>query len=241
MVEENKKILEEVKETPKQQPEKLKVEKIKITEKKPSFFLILFQKYFYYFIILEIIIVIALGYLFLLKPKINIIFADDTRIALEDQKAQEKVIKYNKQIEELKEITAEYSKISETDINKINQILPDEPEERGLFVQIEKIVKANGLLLESIFIDDSDAKAAQTKTKSRRSGIVEAEKEVDISNMKELKIIFTVNEVSYPAFKSLLGSLEKNLRIIDVDTIEYDPKGESAVLLVKSYYWPQSS
>ena len=237
-------MVEENKESMTKQPQKFTMEKVKLNDSPPSFLFVLFQRYFYYFIFLEIIIIVALGYWFLLKPRINIIFADDTRTALEDQKAQEKVIKYNQQIKELKGIVLGYSRISEIDINKINQILPDKPDERDLFAQIEKIVKANGILLESIFIDDSDLQAVQPKTRSTRSALeveATAEAEVISSNMKELKIIFTVSEVSYPAFKSLLNSLESNLRIIDVESIEYDPKDASAIFSVKSYYWPQLS
>ncbi len=101
--------------------------------------------------IIEMIIVAGAGYWFLLKPKISTTSTKDVEVILADEKTQAKIDDYNEQIIELNKIKEAYDKISDSNIDKVNNMLPDNPGERELFLQIEKIVKANGLLLDSIF------------------------------------------------------------------------------------------
>ncbi|MFA5318004.1 MAG: type 4a pilus biogenesis protein PilO [Patescibacteria group bacterium] len=217
---------------------KMKENKPEIEEQQLSFFMVLFRKYFYYFLLVEIIIIIAAGYLFLLKPKMDIVFKNNFEAATQESKeAQLKLNNYNRQIAGLKEIKSEYEKISDADLNMINRMLPREKNESDLFLQIEKIVKGNGLLLESIFLEKEETDSA--KKRSKRDMGEGAEAQGSEISAEELKIKLIVSEAGYPAFKSLISSLESNLRIIDVDAIKYDPADESAELSLKAYYWPK--
>ena len=118
-------------------------------------------------------------------------------------------------------------------------MLPEEKSESDLFLQIEKIVKGNGLLLESIFLEDEEESSTKKRSKRDIEEGVEEEGSGE-AKAKELKIKLTVSEAGYLAFKSLIASLENNLRIIDINDIKYDPADESAELSLKAYYWPKA-
>ncbi len=241
MAEKNKeKITEQNQEADKIDPADFKEKAYKSKDEKASFFKLLFQKYFYYILILQVVIIALAGYWFFLSDKISAISNYDVKVAMENQKIQAEISKYQKKINELDELKESYSRISNADISKINRILPDSKQEEELFVQIEKAVDASGILLDYIFIEEEEEETVRQRSK-RSANQDSQETKKDSSASKEVKLRFAVSRVGYQSLKSLLTAMENNLRIIDIEEIDYSPEEGSAEFLIKSYYLPRSS
>ncbi|MCK9578923.1 MAG: hypothetical protein M0Q92_00545 [Methanoregula sp.] len=191
-------------------------------EEKPNFILTLWRRYFYYFIILEVALVLGFGYWFLLKPKIKIIYQSQGEKNAAYQKNEQELAALDKQIGELSKIKQNYDSLGSENEAKVNEMLPQTSGQRDLAMQINKMAAANGLLLKSIDFGEKETAGQEIAPAQTLA--------------KEVEINFEVMGVTYPALKSLLNSLENNLRLIDVSAVKYSPKGETAELTVKSYY-----
>lgn len=99
------------------------------------------------------------------------------------------------------------------EIDKINKILPNEPEIPELMIQLESLAQKNGLLLKSINFNKS---TGQVMTTVKLAG-------------------------SYQAFKNYLNDLEINLRITDVININFESPEQKMGsynfnLTIRNYY-----
>lgn len=211
-------------------------------DNKPSAILAIWRRYFYYFVIMELVIIFGAGYWWLLKPKIQTVFSNQAKINLQDKTKQAEITKLDAAINELTQIKNSYLNLSAADADRIKQMLPNQSEERDLMSQINKIVAANGMLLKKISLEDGRTDAVARAGRGITSDASAKGGEEDIANAKSeaVAISLEMGGVSYPALKSLLAGLESNLRLIDVDAIKYSPQDESAILVVKAYYQPDS-
>jgi Tfp pilus assembly protein PilO len=94
--------------------------------------------------------------------------------------------------------------------DRLLELLPESPEIGTLLITLEKITTERGLLLNGISFD-----APKKKTIALSNKI-----EADQPKTKILGYSFSVAS-SYDVFKSLLSTLENNLRIVDVNDISF--------------------
>ncbi len=188
---------------------------------------IFFTRYFRVFIIIFLGIILGGGWFFFLEPKIEIL-----KIGLTNLKKQKEVLNSrSNRLEELKKITKDYEKIEEEKIKRIYSILPSEEDLPGIFVQMEALAKESKFILRSIEI------------RRQKKGEEEVEREggflkgIDI---KELRISLKLEKGSYERFKEFLDKVEKNLRILEVVFVNFDPKGASFGVDLKTYYLTES-
>ncbi|PIT93689.1 hypothetical protein COU00_03005 [Candidatus Falkowbacteria bacterium CG10_big_fil_rev_8_21_14_0_10_43_11] len=208
-----------------------------LAEERSNPIIIVVRRYFYYLVFLEIIIVFVLGYFFVLKPKISRVFKSQTEIAAVKREEQAKLAEYEKKISELRSIKEQYAGLSGEDVKKIEEMLPDKIGERELAMQINKIVADNGLLLEAVNFDAKGKISAGQSAARRPAGTDNgAPPEASSQKIGEVTLGLDIGGVSYPALKSLLSGLENNLRLIDVQSVKFNPADDKAELIVKSYY-----
>ena len=117
-------------------------------------------------------------------------------------------------IVEKKEVLAKVEQLKEAfnnredAIKKVSYIFPEEKDSAGLIVQFEALASENGLILERIDFG--------RVTKDQKDLTV---KSLDLTlNLKG----------SYPAFKSFLEALELNVRMMDIQTINFTAGKEDA-------------
>lgn len=123
------------------------------------------------------------------------------------QKLEELVGKMNELVSVYKE--------KETEIEKVWQILPKEKDISGLLVQFESLAAQSGLILGAIDFSEVEIQE-QIRAESQRK-ITPPYKTLSVS----IKITG-----SYDAFKIFLSNLESNLRLTDVQSINFASKGE---------------
>ena len=98
----------------------------------------------------------------------------------------------------------------EADIEKLNLALPSEKAIPDFIVSLRSLTGSSGMILNDIKIQE-DKKVSVTSNKN----------EVEVFN-----VILDING-TYPAFKSLLSGLEKNVRVADIQSINSEPTLES--------------
>lgn len=202
----------------------------------PGKFYVFLQKYFYYIIVVQIFVIFLLGYVFLIMPQANKLFSGKQARALAEEQVQNSIMVYDRRIKQLQEIVDAYDNISQTDIDAINAILPDQENIEELFAQINEMVKSNGLLLKSISLNDQ-VDNAKVQQKSRVEITEKALNIEEQKSLKEVNLTLKISGAGYQSFKNFLASLESNLRIIDVQDVKYNPTGESAEIIIVVYYF----
>ena len=101
-----------------------------------------------------------------------------------------------------------YNSISKSDIDKLNQVMPQVTDTGGILVSLEKISQDRGVRLRKAeFKTDQDNKNVKTIQASN-----------SMFNTIDLSLIVSA---SYDSFKSFLNALEKNSRVIDVTDISF--------------------
>lgn len=117
---------------------------------------------------------------------------------------------------------------------KVSKILPAAKDYPGLLVTIQQLTSTAGLLMNDIDIKAEEAAAAKGIIKAGKTAA--AEEEI----FKKLAISLSVSG-SYEQFKSFLGLLETNIRIIDVESVEFtysDKELTKFNIRANTYYQP---
>jgi len=156
------------------------------------------KKFIPVFLILGFVLIIF----FLVSPTYNEVkhlgsLIEIKQAALENQEQQ------NQLIQELK---------ASKELEKLDQVLPDDPEVPELMIQLETMASQNNLILKSInFSENQGEIAAQV-----------------------------ILAGSYQAFKNYLKAVENNLRLMDVVNLDFQAPKDSSLydfnLTIKAYY-----
>ena len=164
--------------------------------------------------------ILLVGYFWLIKPKIDAITTQQNQIvSVEAKHDQDKRF-----VDSLKKLEAEYNDIlsqRQADLDKLNKLMPQDPQIAELFSLSEKLAVANGFEVNSV---DFSEKIEDQKTT-----------EVVVDNGLRQVIIHLIVQktlteegepldglTSYQSFKKYLDALETSLRLMDVQTVSFD-------------------
>ena len=130
------------------------------------------------------------------------------------------------------ELLATYDSIPKDKLDRLNELLPSVKDTSAMLVNFEKMTQERGMLIKKIEFSRDEGGAVPRTSIARRTGPA-----------PEVSYAFSVTG-SYEALRSLLSGLEKNLRIVDVDAINFtagdkDPRLWEFAITAKSYYQPQ--
>ena len=130
------------------------------------------------------------------------------------------------EIEKLKELSGkigkieqDYDSISEA-IEKVLLALPEEKDLPQLLVQFEKIAVNNGLLLESIEFGEISKKEESDFIRSIEDYETLNQSKKMLSTFPNSSVLLKVVG-SYSAFKNYISALEKNVRSMDIYSIQF--------------------
>jgi len=130
------------------------------------------------------------------------------------------------EIEKLKELSSkigkieqDYDSISEA-IEKVLLALPEEKDLPQLLVQFEKIAVNNGLLLESIEFGEISKKEESDFIRSIEDYETLNQSKKMLSTFPNSSVLLKVVG-SYSAFKNYISALEKNVRSMDIYSIQF--------------------
>lgn len=130
------------------------------------------------------------------------------------------------------ELLATYDSIPKDKLDRLNELLPSKKDISAMLVNFEKMTQERGMLMKKIeFSRDEGGVQPRTSIARRTSAAPEVSYAISVVG-------------SYESLRSLLSALEKNLRIVDVDALNFaagekDPKLWEFAITAKSYYQPE--
>lgn len=196
----------------------------------PSPALGILANFFHWFIVLACVAVLASGYLWLLKPKYQLIVNDDA-FKREEKLYQDKVA----YLRQLRDAKSAYDDISDEEKRKIDSLLSTGQDIETLKINLlreltylGKIYKAKIEDVQMTPLDNSQEKFI-TIVKDRQSALTN-------SNVQIITMDLTISEVDYLPLKRILERLERNLHLMDVVKFDYQPEDRQAILEIYTYY-----
>lgn len=191
--------------------------------------------YFNIMLAATLIFFLFIAYLVFLGPKFR---ATQAAISANTEEKQLLFETTQKRLASLKAVSEVYKKISPADLQKFNSVLPDSYVRERLFGEIEEIIGRGGWLVSNISISQEEAKKAATPIVTEDGVITPASSQV-VNNKKvgTISLQISISSIDYPGFKNLLRLLESNLRLFDVTNVDFSPSGNSATIIVTTYYY----
>ncbi len=185
-------------------------------------------KYFTWLNIVFFLTLIFFGYTYIIKPKYNTI-GEQTAQALDKLQAEKE--KRENYLNRLIRLNRQFQKISKEDRQKVDKVLASEPDMENLLKQMELIIKENGFLIQSlsVTVQDQSSEAADKNQKILKP----KKKEPEIG---KIKIELGLAGVDYYNLKRLLNIFEQNVRLMDVNKIDFEPSSETVDLTIFTYY-----
>lgn len=179
---------------------------------------VVFARFYKLLTFLIVILILGGGYLFILEPKYRE-SGQGSKDNLNLSKTE--LLRRQQHLNQLKKLVDKYNSISPKEISRIKMILPEGKDIPGLFVQFQTLAAKNNLLLSSISFDE-------TPMGIEKDAIKKININVDLLGG---------STNSYQEVKSFIASVETNLRLLDIDSIFFNPESSAYSLTVVAYYY----
>lgn len=209
-------------------------------DKKTQFW-VMFNRYFTVFVILNIAIVGGIFYTLFYSGTLDKI--EQTKVQIQNRENDISIAQ--RQLDEIKDLIAQYEALSPEDLDRIEKALPTGASLENAMVQMQKLAARNGI---NIITMDMSKEAIGKNTKNSAAfigglaGMLPETVSASVntgtigSKLRRVNVSLRVSGGSYLSIKSFLESLEKHLRISDVSGFAYSPLSEEYVFTLKMYY-----
>lgn len=207
-------------------------ENVKIDDyKQISNFSIFLYKKFKLIIFLEILLILFIGYFFIIKKQLSEI-EDYNTLVLQKQKELGKIKEYKSDSLEFEKKYNLVKKDVEEDINQLYNILPPQEDLPNIMAQIEALVNSHGFKLGSINM------TAEESNLSNNIPLVNLEENTNSDLIKEIDVNLFVfsDEGGYLRIKELLDALEHHIRFMDVLSFSFEEDMRAYSIVLKTYY-----
>ncbi len=191
--------------------------------KRQSFMLAWFRQYYIYVTIGACALLVGLGYLFLLSPKIATAKNIGSQVLAEERTKQAKL---EDKLKYLVDLDAKMSRVAPEDIARVAAMLPTDPGVPALLASLESIAQASQVVVESINLAKIEADVVIEDQAQLPPGVEAVDANLSLG----------VNP--YSQVKLLVDNIENSLRLMDVISLLYSPSAKSYSLTVRSYYQP---
>lgn len=124
------------------------------------------------------------------------------------------------QLNTLQKRLQSYNKLSPELLEKLDESLPTEPREVDLLVNIQALVEASGLTLQSISIDSGESVSTG------------GAKEV-----RTLNITLSLEGMSYSHLKRFISNVESNNRLLRLSDLSYSPGNTGYGVTLSAFYY----
>lgn len=201
--------------------------------KNVSKFSVFIYKYFKLIIFFEIILILIIGYFFIIRKELSEI-KDYEELVLQKQEELKKIKEYKN---DSLEFEKQYNIIKgdiETDINKLYDILPPKQNLPNIMAQIEALVNNHGFMLGSISMSPEKEKSiGNNNLPLLNSG---EENKIDLIKGVDINIFVFSEEGGYDRAKELLDAFEHHIRFIDIISFSFGEDMKSYSIILKTYY-----
>ena len=181
-------------------------------------------------ILLILIVIFLIGSFIFLWPKYKLI---SDEIKLKDEALISKFNTFEKYLDNLNEYIELYNDVEAEDIEKVNSMFRviETPEE--LFAEMEEMIVKRGYNLTSLTIrPENKFDFIQEKEDTK---ITKSKNTID-SKIGKMLISANIIGVDYNGLKNLLTAIENNLKIIDINSLNFSLGGKTVNLELTTYY-----
>ncbi len=135
-------------------------------------------------------------------------------------------------------LNTKYHSLAPESLTRLSKLLPDNADNMRLIIDIQQMAQSYGMTLSSIKFDADATKTAAAGVQSAAAApadVAHAAEDYGTFNLQ-----FTVS-ASYQNFQSFLRDIEANLRLTDIQSIEFSAldqsKGTTTYTVKLSTYW----
>lgn len=205
--------------------------KKKAKEQRINMFLV---RYFKWLVVLFVLIVFISSYIFLIKPKYQKITQS---VGANKISREQEYLERKEYLAGIKDLINIYKKINLSDIKKVNLILSKGNNYEELFTQLESIVLKSGLLIKSLKIDSEEYVGKENILKKPKISREESGTDSSLpSEIGRIKVTLSIIGVDYFSLKNILNTIENNLMIMDIISLDFQPSNNSVDLDFYTYY-----
>lgn len=157
---------------------------------------------------------VVAGFVWFIVPRYNAIVA--LRVQKEDYNT---ILDNARKLEEQRDkLIAKYNAFDQGLLQKLNVMLPVNPENVKLILAMDAAAERYGLILQNVKIEDASASA---QPQAARPGTTPQNTEIG-----SLKINFSITG-SYVGFTNFLRAMETSLRIVDIQKITFSASDDT--------------
>lgn len=197
--------------------------------KKVSFMILWFEQYYKMTSIAACAMALVLSYIFILSPKVSSIRS--IRGAQYDAIAKEKS-DLEQKLSYLAKAQESKRNISQREIENIDSVIPTSPLSPQILAGLEQIAKTSNVVIEGIDLAIPDA-----NTNKKIDPAKEAVKEPDLpEGVFTVEVILSIRSGPYDNLKLFLSNIEKNIRLMDIISVNYTPASKNYIISARAYY-----
>lgn len=219
------------------------------------------SKYYRWFVLLECVVILALGWVFLLQGQFGAI-RDSGLVSYEATK--QRLDEKKTYLEKLQLMEGNFEELNEERLQQLETVLPVGFDTTSFITNMHSFADAANVNILSIDVVQAPPKSEtenattneeSASSQSERGGsettdtgdgqqtIVEATTEITNDRIRTANVSLNVSSVdgSYEGLKTFLDVLESFVPILDLQTISYSPSTTSYALQMKTYYFDDSA
>lgn len=190
--------------------------------------------YFYLVVYAVVIATLASGYFLFILPKYNQIMKDSE---IESKMLEGEFSEQQKSLIQMNDLRNRYEMIAKKDREKVQAMVPDEPQIENLISEMEMIAKKNGLILSvlSVEVDNSTTKRSSLDPSSALGKKKEAG-DTTPSGVGKVNIEMQLVGTDYNNLRNVIKTVENNLRLLDIIKISFEAANTKTNLDMVAYY-----
>ncbi len=190
------------------------------------------NRYFNLILAVVVIFVLFFGFLLFIQPKFN-----ETKLLIRSNIDNQKKL-YAQQklkLDSLRVLNELYGKIPTDDINKFNHVLPSKYQVESLFGEFEDIINQGGWTLNSIsWLDLQEEDKNMAIDPSAEKSL--SEKSLEGSSVGVIELNLSLSNLDYSGVKKLIKTLENNLRLFDIVSVNFSGESSAQIVIYTYYY-----
>lgn len=200
-----------------------------IEKKKNNLFMKFISRYIVYLGVLLVVVLITVGFVFVLWPKWN---SHKNNPELTLAYHQEALKTRQEKLNQLNDLIADYKNLPASHFKKINELLPSANEAPILFTHLSGLAKLNNTVLMNVTANDVGDRDLTT--------LLVTEGITTPKNLKVVDVAATFlgkTEVdNYSYFKQLVKAIQQNVRLFDIQYIIFTPSLTNFSFNARTYY-----
>lgn len=160
---------------------------------------------------LILIVAAVVGFFALVSP-----MYEETALLKAQAKSYDEALSNSKALEQERDkLTQKYNSIDPANLEKIEKLLPDSVDNIRLILEIERLASPYGMVLKEVKYDTVEKETSSGELVQAGTVPVLGNKDYGVWNLE-----FST-EGSYGNFLNFIKDLEKNLRIVDIASIQF--------------------